>query len=177
MRRSQSISLKPRPTIEIPKKLRKANTSSIDIKISPLIALENEQKPKVTPFVRVIRQRSTLIKTERKEQPKGIDRVLLEKYHPSYRSSGPGDGVKKGMVPIKDLEIASVIVNLEERRKKFMDRYQKLFASNIDSKGLTEEAKVRNNLAEMRVPRSKGLNSNFYQSIRRMFDQMDEANA
>ena len=173
MRRSQSIALKPRLTLEIPKKFRKANTSSIDIKVSPLIALESEYKPKVTPFIRVVKQRSALIKTDRKEPPKGIERVLLERYHPSYRSIGPGDGTRKGPVPIADMEIANVIVSLEERRKKFMDRYQKLFASNKDSKELREEAKIRSSLAEMRVPRSKGLNSNFYQSIQMMFEQID----
>jgi hypothetical protein len=184
MKRSQSIILDPRPAADYrsaPRE-RERNASVVYVRVSslgsmePAAASEYRSVPSSISSIRIVRQKMPsipAIKTERREQLKAIDKSLYEKYHPCYKPSQSRNRIQFKADSPEDQEISNVVVRMEAKRKRFLDRYQKLFSVNKDVANLEGLESIRNNMANLRVKRTEGVNSNFYRSVRNMLQQIE----
>lgn len=183
MKRSQSIILDPKPAADYHSvsRERERNASVVYVRVSSLgsmepAASEYRSVPSSISSIRIVRQKMPsipAIKTERREQLKGIDKSLYEKYHPCYKPSQSRNRIQFKADSPEDQEITNVVVRMEAKRKRFLDRYQKLFSVNKDVGNLEGLETIRNSMANLRVKRTEGVNSNFYRSVRNMLQQIE----
>lgn len=181
LKRSQSLNNKSKSFEKEPKLLRKNVSSTMEIRMSPLpppdgkyIYIPKKEGVKVTAYVKILKQGHQPVVDPRRNL-EGIDKILHERHFPKYQNHTLEYKRNHQMMIVenKTFETASVIAKLEERRKKFFDRYQKLFAPAVLPTENDEDVKnVRGNLAELRVPKYKGCSSQFYNKIRTMLDKV-----
>lgn len=182
LKKSNSFSSKIKIAEKEPKLLRKNVSSTTELRMSPLpppdekyIYIPKSDDPKARAYVKVFKQRHQPVIDPRRNL-QGIDKILHERHFPQYQNHTLEYKRNHQMMIGEDktFETATVIAKLDERRKRFFDRYQKLFAPQPMQQGENEEdlKNVRDNLAELRVPKHKGVSSQFYRRIRTMLDKV-----
>jgi len=181
MRRSKSIIIKPRPVEEEPKVLKKNVSATAELRMSPVPAPEDKYLhiPKdfniSQPSIVKILKAKYHPQLEKVSTLDPLEKVELERLNPEYQNKTQSYKSKYKIYsqnPMQDIGIVSIVKKIEERKEKFLSRYQKLFGSRAEN--YSEGAKcLKMDLANMRVPRGKGYKSQFYESVRAMLEKVD----